>query len=310
MVLKYHSDSGIRAGFTSSINTDNVADGHIEFSGSHETGVTGSGTAITITFDVLAAGTSPLDLDYSAMLAATSSTDLLPLLIIRDGQVVVTSADQYILTTEVSPSEGGVTNPEMGIHDYPAGTVITVTARPASGHTFVGWSGDCTGPDSCSVTMDANRTVTANFAAISGTVASAVAASDPAPAIGEQIVVSINVDLSGIVPSRTRLGSLTGSLAWDPTVLSYVTNSGLLAGFTSDVDISAAAAGRFAFSGANPTGVRGSGTAITITLSAVGAGATSLDLEYSAMSAAYSFTDLLPRLTITDGEVVVSAAAQ
>jgi Divergent InlB B-repeat domain len=49
-------------------------------------------------------------------------------------------------------------------HKYTAGTVVTLTAHPASGSTFAGWQGGgCSGKGACKVTMNASRTVTALF---------------------------------------------------------------------------------------------------------------------------------------------------
>ena len=63
---------------------------------------------------------------------------------------------------------------------YPAGTPVTLTAAPASGSTFAGWSGaGCSGTAPCTVTMGAAQSVTASFVASpqspSGTFALAVA---------------------------------------------------------------------------------------------------------------------------------------
>ena len=44
-----------------------------------------------------------------------------------------------------------------------SGTVVTLTATPATGSTFAGWGGACVGTGTCSVTMTADRTVTASF---------------------------------------------------------------------------------------------------------------------------------------------------
>ena len=41
---------------------------------------------------------------------------------------------------------------------------VTLTASAASGSTFTGWSGGCTGTGTCVVTMDEDKTVTATFA--------------------------------------------------------------------------------------------------------------------------------------------------
>jgi hypothetical protein len=46
---------------------------------------------------------------------------------------------------------------------YSSGTSVTLTATPATGSTFAGWSGACSGTGTCTVTMDANKTVTATF---------------------------------------------------------------------------------------------------------------------------------------------------
>jgi len=40
---------------------------------------------------------------------------------------------------------------------------VRLTAVPASGSTFVGWQGDCSGTAGCALTMDVDRDVTANF---------------------------------------------------------------------------------------------------------------------------------------------------
>ena len=46
---------------------------------------------------------------------------------------------------------------------YTNGTSVSLTATPASGSTFGGWSGACTGTGSCALSMTANRSVTATF---------------------------------------------------------------------------------------------------------------------------------------------------
>jgi beta-xylosidase len=47
---------------------------------------------------------------------------------------------------------------------YPSGSSVTLTAAAASGSTFAGWSGACSGTSAtCTVTLDANKSVTASF---------------------------------------------------------------------------------------------------------------------------------------------------
>ena len=51
---------------------------------------------------------------------------------------------------------------------YPSGTNLILTASPTSGHTFDGWSGDCTGTGTCNLSVTTNRSATANFSAAEG----------------------------------------------------------------------------------------------------------------------------------------------
>ena len=51
------------------------------------------------------------------------------------------------------------------IEPYASGTVITLVPFPAEGSVFAGWSGDCTGTSSCTLTIDADHSVTATFRA-------------------------------------------------------------------------------------------------------------------------------------------------
>ncbi len=47
--------------------------------------------------------------------------------------------------------------------NFASGTSVTLTAAAASGSTFTGWSGACTGTGACTVSMTAARAVTATF---------------------------------------------------------------------------------------------------------------------------------------------------
>ena len=76
----------------------------------------------------------------------------------------------YTLTTNVSPSAGGTVTRSPNATTYASGTVVTLTAAANSGYTFTGWTGDVTSSSSSvTVTMTANRIVTANFTTSTGT---------------------------------------------------------------------------------------------------------------------------------------------
>lgn len=209
------------------------------------------------------------------------------------------------LTITVNPSGAGTTNPIEGVHNYPYGTVVNLTATPNTGYGFTFWSGDCSN-GTCSVTMTADRSVTANFAAVAGNVSSAATPSDSTLTAGESVVVTINVDMSEVETPYDVLGSFTASLAWNAAVLAFDSYSGPLAGFTGAVNTANVGSGQIVFNGANFDGATGNIVTFQVTLHAIGAGTSDLDLEYSAMAALADFTNLLPLLTITDGQVTVS----
>jgi uncharacterized repeat protein (TIGR02543 family) len=80
------------------------------------------------------------------------------------------TSTNFSLTTNISPSGGGSVTRSPNATTYASGTVVTLTATPAAGYNFTGWSGDVTGTStSITVTMTANRTVTANFTNSTGT---------------------------------------------------------------------------------------------------------------------------------------------
>jgi hypothetical protein len=81
---------------------------------------------------------------------------------------------------------------------YASGTSVTLTAIAASGSTFAGWSGACTGTATCTVSMNAARTVTATFNTSGG--AGTTPCSSPITVTGGQ---SGNFNTTGAVCLRT-----------------------------------------------------------------------------------------------------------
>ena len=71
----------------------------------------------------------------------------------------------FILTMAVDPVGKGTTTPAVGTHAYAGGTIVPITATPASGYRFVNWTGGVADPNSASttVTIDGDKTVTAHF---------------------------------------------------------------------------------------------------------------------------------------------------
>lgn len=65
----------------------------------------------------------------------------------------------------VSDGTGAIACPSTCSHAYTTDSAVTLTATPASGSTFTGWSGACSGTGACQVTMNADLGVTATFTA-------------------------------------------------------------------------------------------------------------------------------------------------
>ncbi|MFZ2197885.1 MAG: hypothetical protein WAV13_09145, partial [Thermodesulfovibrionales bacterium] len=65
----------------------------------------------------------------------------------------------------VASNPGGISCGQTCQADYPGSQLVTLTATPDPGNSiFINWTGDCSGNSlSCDVTMDANKSVTANF---------------------------------------------------------------------------------------------------------------------------------------------------
>jgi uncharacterized repeat protein (TIGR02543 family) len=81
--------------------------------------------------------------------------------------------NNYTLTvTKAGTGAGTVTSSPAGINcggtcsaAFTYGTGVTLTASPANGSTFAGWSGACTGTGVCNVTLNTNQAVQALFTA-------------------------------------------------------------------------------------------------------------------------------------------------
>jgi hypothetical protein len=86
-----------------------------------------------------------------------------------------------LAVTRAGTGSGTVTSSPTGIScgptcsaSFASRTVVTLTATPAPGSTFAGWSGACSGSGTCSVTMNAATTVTATFTSSATTFALSV----------------------------------------------------------------------------------------------------------------------------------------
>jgi len=134
-VLSYDSDSGVPDNFTGVVNAGNTGTGKFIFNGANPTGATGDIVVMTITFNVVGAGTTALDLNYSSMAAASTFVSLLPNLTINDGSV--TAVQSHTVTFDANGGTGEM-DPQTQIANIPA--ALTTNAFEKTGYTFNGWN--------------------------------------------------------------------------------------------------------------------------------------------------------------------------
>jgi uncharacterized repeat protein (TIGR02543 family) len=120
--------------------------------------VTNPGSLVTISFTAQAAsGTSTIGLFDVGI---TNESSYVPVTV-TNGTVILR---EYTLTITLDGSGSVTKNPNQAT--YPYGTVVQLTAVPNTGWAFTSWTGDLTGSTNpASITMNANKTVTAHFTA-------------------------------------------------------------------------------------------------------------------------------------------------
>jgi pectate lyase len=144
----------------------------------------------------------------------------------------------FTLTTNVSGSGTVTRNPNAA--SYASGTVVTLTATPASGFQFSGWSGDLTGSTNpATITMNANKTVTATFTAVGAgpfTLSIAISGSGTVTRSPNQATYPNGtvVTLTATAASGFQFQGWSGNLAGssNPTTITMNSNKSVTATFT------------------------------------------------------------------------------
>jgi uncharacterized repeat protein (TIGR02543 family) len=125
----------------------------------------------------------------------------------------------YALTTTASPSAGGSVRRSPNAASYAPGTVVTLTAIPAAGYVFTGWSGALSGTKNpATVTMDADKNVTASFAArvksvIQLKIGSSTMYVDGKPVSLEAAPIILNSRT--LLPIRAVVEATGGTIVWN-----------------------------------------------------------------------------------------------
>ena len=92
---------------------------------------------------------------------------------------------------------------------WDAGSTVVLTATPATGYRFVGWSGACSGTSSCSLTLSADTSVAATFAAAATTPATPTTPKPTSTTIGPD---TLRVHVTRKPPTLVAVATLNRSL--------------------------------------------------------------------------------------------------
>jgi uncharacterized repeat protein (TIGR03803 family) len=96
-------------------------------------------------------GTCTLTMNSSQNVAANFTQITYPLSVSEIGNGIVAS------------SPGAINCPSTCSANFQVGTQVTLTATPAAGWAFTGWSGACSGTGTCTLTMNSSQSVSATF---------------------------------------------------------------------------------------------------------------------------------------------------
>ncbi len=194
-----------------------VADANSTFSGWSGSGCSGTGTcAVTA--------------DAAKTVVATFASKTFALTVNRTGSGLITSSIPGIYCG----SNCG--------YAYNSGTVITISAAPDTGAGFTGWTGACTGTGLCTVTMDAAKSVTANFTtSVLGITQGGTGATDAATARSNLGLGSAATQTSASANTANALvqrdasgdfsaGTITANLAGNASTATTATTAGNVSG--------------------------------------------------------------------------------
>jgi uncharacterized repeat protein (TIGR02543 family) len=135
----------------------------------------------------------------------------------------------YTLATSVGSGSGSIArNPDQA--SYNSGSTVILTATPASGYTFTGWGGSASGTTNpLTVTMDANKTITANFA-LASSVVTRYEESDPYLVYLGTWMTNSSTSYSGGTYKYTNYSGAKMTATFTGTAIKYIARTGSTCG--------------------------------------------------------------------------------
>jgi hypothetical protein len=134
-----------------------------------------STSAITVTFTVNANANALSPATYAATIAFndttnndTAQTTSATLTVNAAGAVTYPLSVAVSGSGTVTDTSGAIVCGSVCAADFSNGALVTLTATPAGGASFVAWGGACTGNGACQVTMNTLESVTAMFSSPGG----------------------------------------------------------------------------------------------------------------------------------------------
>ena len=145
----------------------------------------------------------------------------------------------YILTINIIGD--GTVNPTTG-NNYPAGTIVDITATPNTGWQFDSWSGDLIGSTNpTNITMDTNKSITATFTEINISyytlTINIIGEGTVNPTTGNKYLEGTIVNITATPDTGWKFTRWTGDLnLWiNPTTITMNSDKNITTIFTADV---------------------------------------------------------------------------
>jgi hypothetical protein len=237
----------------------------------------------------------------SAKVVVSSTAPPIASIVMQPGFAVLRPGDTATLSVSAKDASGnsvaatgvGFTSRGTGIATVGSSTGL-VTGVSSGTAVIVASAG--TASDSALVAVPATGS-----AVVSATAAGRMFASAK---VGDTVIATVAVSLRAI--STELLGSYNAQLVWNAATLHYVSSAAVTGGFAAPtVNETLTSTGQLRFGAADPNGSAGSVALIAVKFVGAAAGSSPLTLTLTDLSAAKTFTSLLPAALVVSGSTAV-----